>query len=297
MNRIERCLLYIVAFVLGSVLLFDWSFAARDQPAAAENVPITAGVGSAESAQPSQSLILSDSQGRPRIELVVGEDGNPRITLNGSDGRAAVSIGMGPGKSAGWTLRSGGHETVLTVDAKGGTALSLSGPGSAHVRLAVTSTGETEISTRGAKSDVTAILRTDKQGVAEIAVSSEKRQRNTSLVLLPSGEMGLRLQEARDKGGPVMQMFADGLSEIAIRGSDGKSGPAMMSLADDVSVISVRRRGGAPGASMVVSPDGQSVIEAAGNDGKSRVALRVNQDGQAGVQVTGVQVTEPTENP
>ena len=94
-----------------------------------------------------------------------------------------------------------------------------------------------------------------------------------------------------------MQVFEDGLAEIAIKGTDSESGPSMLRIPEGgVSLISVKSSTGKPGATMMASEQGRSMVTVTDTSGKhrGRAELLVAPEGEVGVRVTDAkgQVTD-----
>lgn len=235
--------------------------------------------------EPLATLTLIDRAGRPRIELKADDEGTARIAVKNEAGRDVVSLSSLGGDAAEVITASGNGRIRFGSDEAGNLFIELNGKQRGHAHVSITADGETEIVCGSGAGGVETVMRTDREGAGEIAVSGPEGRGGPAMSVLPSGDMGLRISAGDATSGPVMQLFRDGLAEIAINGPDSQSGPSMMRLSNGVAVFSARLPNGKPGASMVASPDGTSVIAATSEDRQYQAALRVDAEGNAGVSV------------
>ena len=288
MSTIERILLYAVTLILGAVLfggdfglVSSWRAAGEETDRAApqqDDDPVDV-----LSKTKTDSITVRDAQGRPRIELAVGWDGQPHIALKNVAGDNIIELSAGSFDSGEIVVRNGKRQASIRSELDGGVAVELLGKEQAFARLRLTDSDEAEVAVGSGNHSTNVVLRTDREGSAEVAIHSADGLGGPSMSLLANGDAGIRVTGPDGESGLVMQLFHDGLAEIAIEGAESKSGTSIVRMANGVSAVSVKLPNGNPGASMVVSPNGEAVISVTGPNGKPGAALRMDAQGQSGI--------------
>lgn len=310
MHQAERVLLYLLAVMVGVFLLMDHGPSTSSPPTKKtvhhvsqvapdlriEREPLKSKPEAAatspqnEVATPRNELVLSDEQGRPRIELRLGPGGAPMISLNDAAGQPVIKLAVRGDRTAEVTVHHGARRAGITSQADGSLSLGVDSD-SRRSHLTVLPNDETELSLSGPRG-VKTLLRADRHGGAEIAIQRADGSAGPAMSLMPAGEAGLGVR-SRDGSGPVMQLFPDGLAEVSINGANSQSGPSLIRLPDGTSILAAKRPSGQPGASMVVSPNGEAVIAAINDAGNQEAALRIDAAGTAAVFTTDPKQRSP----
>lgn len=304
MSRWERVLLYSTAVGVGMFLLLTDNHDASANGTARENGRTTTdpsarterdgnpgpsagarGDGADRSKGPSGPLVVTDGQGRPRIELRVGDRGQPEILLRSEAGETVLALRADSSDEAEITLATKTGTATLRNEKSGHLLFELRGKNKCYTRMSVTEMGETELNLGQAAAGM-AIVRSDVDGNLEVGLRGADGITGPNMTLTPMGEGVIRVAGQDGTSGPVMQLFPDGLAQILIGATGNESGPQMIRLPDGMSVVAVRRPNGQPGAAMVSSPDGTSVVAATSVDGKQKAELRIETDGKARATVT-----------
>ncbi|MBN9524383.1 hypothetical protein J0H58_38695 [bacterium] len=89
-------------------------------------------------ARPAESIVLHDSEGRPRVMIgMFGGSDDPTFQLNDAQGRARVTIHVGPTGRAGFCLQEAGGNGLVGFgadpDGDGRIGFSLTRPGGAPI--------------------------------------------------------------------------------------------------------------------------------------------------------------------
>jgi VanZ family protein len=307
----ERILLYSVALVLGASLLLDRPREEQSQmpenhpdnranpaadlrpaeqaPDAAAATPPIAPDEAPAAPEPRgealrNSLVLVDGQGRARIELRVGDDGQPRLALNDESGQAVIQLRADSRRSGQIVLETGRGTARLVADSDR-FALELQTDAGPLTRVAITPDGQAEVIVRSEREGPRATLRTDPNGSAEVSVGGSAEKPAATLIALGGGHLELRMTGAGGAAGPRLQLFEDATAQLTLDGPGSHSGPSLIRFADGTSVVAVRRSDGNPAGSMVAAPDGTAVIAAASPRDGQQAELRVSPDGKATIAV------------
>ena len=297
MSTTERVMLYVVAIVVGGMLLLDRGAAepkvaspplvkevlpARqpdidrpdsdaDYPTPSSPLPRTvAPVTVAPEKSPGakaprhhamEPIVIHDAAGHPRIELLVTEDGQAQLVLRSSSGEPGVILAVdADGDSVAKIIR-GDHMGKIIATREGELSLTLSNKQSGF-EAAVSDDGGSHLLLKGLENAQAAML------------------------VAPNGDAEVHITGANLAAEALMRVLNDGLGQITVRGKDSDDGPNMMRLADGVAIMATQLPGGQPGGSMVTSPNGTSVIAVKSLDGKNSASLRMNSAGKAEISAT-----------
>jgi hypothetical protein len=305
MSHWERLLLYAVALGMAVLLIFDSNVESKSSGSPRSEAASPVGTVASERHDRSTTLdgpiedfetdeplsaesppiILTDALGRSRIELRMGDRGQPEIVLLSETGEAVVALRADSDQGAELVLQTGERYAVLRNERTGNLVFELQGEDGAHTRMTVSKSGDTEMSW-GRVDGVRMLARTGIDGTAELALRGTDGKSGPTLSLDKTGDSSIRLVGPGGVPGPAMHLFQDGLGQVAIDGHGSESGPSMIRLPDGVAIMSVRLENGQPGAAMVASPDGSSVVATTSKDGKQQAALRIDAEGQATMSVT-----------
>ncbi len=297
MSTTERVMLYAVALVVGGMLVLDRGatdatsakpvlreqvLPARkpsiDRPASdSANLPSekplpesvapktveleTTPSGASPRHNAMEPIVIQDTSGHPRIELLVNDDGQAQLVLRSSNGEPGV---------------------ILTVDADGDSVATIT-HGDRTGKLLATRDGNLSLALTGRQSGFEAVVSDD--GGSQLLLTGLENAK-TAVSVAPNGDAEVRITGSRSATEAIMRVLNDGLGQITLRGKDLEDGPNMMRLADGVAILSTQLPGGKPGGSMITSPDGASVIAVQSPDGKNSASLRMNSAGQAKISET-----------
>ena len=202
------------------------------------------------------------SAGDVRQQFQVQASGASEWRLAGKSTDPEALIRLDPSGQVSWEFSQVGRSGKVSaaLDKTGQAALQLIGDKKTFAQMFLASTGEVEIGVGGGPHGIEALLRTDQEGAAEVALSSPEHAGGPRLSMLPSGEMGVRVLGSEGQAGPVMQLLKDGSAEITIVESRSQRGPVMFRGKDGASLIGIRGDQGKPGPRLYQGADLKSLI-------------------------------------
>ncbi len=237
------------------------------------------------SAGTSNSLVLRDRHGRPRLEFKIGPHDEPQLLLNDKVGRAMISLKVDENGTARMMLRHHSDRLEIGPDEKGDLAVVLQGAEQEEIRLTLSEDGEAKLMAKG-RSPSTLALSSRANGTADIQIHRGAGTGGPLMSVQQNGEAAIGIAGNDREYGPVMHLFEDGLGQFSINGPGSSSGPTLIRTPDGTAIISVRHPNGQPAASMVASPTGTSVLAVTNTAGTQQAALRAEQNGKVGIGVT-----------
>ncbi len=277
MRVTERVMLYVVAIVVGCMLVTTHDASIRESPLSpliepnvnttksdvASHTSVSAATDKSLTVtvpqhNPSEPFAIRDDTGHARIEMLVNEDGQASLVLRNQAGDPGIILAVDADGVSEATVVRGDHLGKVLVTKDGDLSLTLTGAQSGFTAT-VASDGGSDMLLTG-KHGSRAAMSVDPDGIAEVRVTGVQRATQAFMRTLP-----------------------DGVGEFAVRGNSSDSGPTMIRTSNGVSILSTQLPGGTPGTSMISSPEGISVIAVQSPDGKSEASLRVNRAGEANI--------------
>jgi hypothetical protein len=228
------------------------------------------------------------ASGDMRQLLAVSQSGTAEWRMSGKATDPEAVLRLDANGRLAWELMQVGRTAKVSaaMDRTGQAAVQLLGEHDTFAQMFLAATGEAEIGVGGGSSRIEAMMRTDSQGAAEMALTSPEHAGGPRMSMLPSGEMGVRVLGREGQAGPVMQLLKDGSAEVTIVDSTSQRGPVLFRGRDGTSLIGIRADKGQPGPRLYLGADRKSLIALPGL-AMSQVGMYADGSGPAYLVVTG----------
>lgn len=289
----ERVLLYSLAIALAALLVRELSKPAAPAavpvvipaPQTGEQPPTTTPTIADDppSAAPMTPGVLVDASGATRLAMTLDREGNPRLTLNDSFGRAAIELSVSANETPTLTLSRGSQQLRMAINQFGNVNCRMAS-GEARQSWTVEPSGAAEWRLGGKVADPEAVIRLDSDGEISWEFVQVGREAKVSATLDRHGQSAIQLIGEK-KNFAQMSLATSGEAEMGVGG--GPRGIEALIRTDqagsaEVAVTAPDHSGG-PRLSML--PSGEMGVRIIGADGQSGPVMQMFKDTSAEITI------------